>query len=76
MIFLNLIPKPMFPSLVGFVPTGYLRVIKFVEIQKFGEVMIADYFCSIQKRGRESWDSDTEEKIHLASDYWEKVQYD
>lgn len=33
-------------------------------------------FLFYSKRGRDSWDLDTDNKIQLASEFWKKVQYD
>jgi hypothetical protein len=33
-------------------------------------------FLFYSKNGKESWILDTDNKINLASDYWEKVKYD
>lgn len=69
-------PETYVPQFGGFCANGLSDGHKIRGNPKIWRVYDSRLFLFYSKRGRESWDSDTEEKIHLASDYWEKVRYE
>ena len=68
-------PETYVPQFGGFCANGLSDGHKIRGNPKIWRVYDGQLFLFYSKRGRESWDSDTEEKIQLASDYWEEVQY-
>ncbi|MCK5674942.1 MAG: hypothetical protein KAH95_16295 [Spirochaetales bacterium] len=69
-------PERYVPRFGGFCANGLSDGHKIRGNPKIWRIYKNRLFLFYSKRGRDSWDLDTDNKIHLASEYWEKVQFD
>ncbi|MDA3937758.1 MAG: YHS domain-containing (seleno)protein [Spirochaetia bacterium] len=69
-------PETYIPQFGGFCANGLSDGHKIRGNPKIWRVYNDKLFLFYSKNGKESWILDTDNKINLASDYWEKVKYD
>ena len=69
-------PEIYVPRFGGFCANGLSDGHKIRGNPKIWRVYNDTLYLFYSAKGRGSWDSDTENKIQLAEDYWEEVRYD
>jgi YHS domain-containing protein len=68
-------PESYVPQFGGFCANGLSDGHKIRGNPNIWRIYNDKLFLFYSKKGRESWDSDTANKIYLAKEYWKKVQY-